>query len=326
MIAAPSLSAFRSTDEGKSDINSEDGSLELSLNKSQALSYACQSSSSVGSFQSSSDGAASTSNTSNEQGRESIIEEKEGGKDPQSLSVDQDISFRPPFRFSSCLEDTTTEKLSPHISRMLSMPQPSQFSQLQNPHRPGPFNSFRSTPVIPTSQSSQINEVSVELADSIQLVVQTMLQISPPQVLDPVKEQFSACALSVPASSMSALFTAMKNINYISANMSTFCDNALLEDPALSKQVGVKNYNDFDVGELLQCLGDAMSGVAAQAGVDFVIYHENIGIKRVYVSADESSISFALSHVCILYSMFHISDILSRLSAKSLVPQREVTL
>jgi osomolarity two-component system response regulator SSK1 len=103
---------------------------------------------------------------------------------------------------------------------------------------------------------------------------------------------------------MSALFTAMKNINYISANMSTFCDNARFEDFVLFGEGSLKNHNDFDIGELLQCLGDAMSGAAAQAGVDLVIYHEDFSTKHVYVSADESSISFALSHVCILSSNF----------------------
>lgn len=109
------------------------------------------------------------------------------------------------------------ERPPAYMSRTLSMPLPSQLSQLQNPHRPGPASRLQSTPVIPASlnQSRQVRDVSIELADSIQLVIQTLLQVSPPQVLDPVKEQFSACSLSIPTSSMSALFTAMKNINYI---------------------------------------------------------------------------------------------------------------
>ena len=57
-------------------------------------------------------------------------------------------------------------------------------------------------------------------------------------------------------------------------------------------------HNEFDIGEMLQCLGDALSGAAGQLGVDLVLYHGNIGIKHVYVSGDESAISFALSHVC----------------------------
>jgi osomolarity two-component system response regulator SSK1 len=193
--------------------------------------------------------------------------------------------------------NSNPERTTPHIFRIHSMPLPSQLSQLQNPHRPSPLNPHYSSPQIPSVRSSRVDEVSVELADSIQLVIQTMLQISPPQVLDPAKEQFSACALSVPTSSMSAMFTAMKNINYISANMSSFCDSSHLEESSSSCESDTTHHNEFDVGELLQCLGDALSGAAAQAGVDLVIYHEDTGVKHVYVSGDESGISFALSHV-----------------------------
>jgi osomolarity two-component system response regulator SSK1 len=136
----------------------------------------------------------------------------------------------------------------------------------------------------------------MELADSIQMVVQTMLQISPPQVLDPAKERFSACSLSVPTSSMSALFTTIKNINYLSANMLSFCEQPSLLSGPSNKYAAM--HNEFDIGEMLQCLGDALSGAAAQVGVDLVLYHGNIGMKQVYVSGDESAISFALSHVC----------------------------
>jgi len=197
------------------------------------------------------------------------------------------------------------EKPIPIFSRALSMPLPSQLSQLQNPHKishhlpPAPLS-----PGVVNSQVNQIREVSVELADSIQLIVQTMLQISPPQILDPAKEQFSACALSVPTSSMSAVFTAMKNINYLSANMSAFCEQAVNRSPGCGPSTEdnylVSNraqHNEFDIGEMLQCVGDALSGAAAQAGVDLVLYHGDVGLKHVYVSGDESGISFALSHV-----------------------------
>ncbi|KAF9480790.1 hypothetical protein BDN70DRAFT_977219 [Pholiota conissans] len=165
------------------------------------------------------------------------------------------------------------------------MPLPSQLSQLQNPHKSLQHTAYLLSPL----PSPQVREVSMELADSIQLAIQTMLQISPPQVLDPAREQFSACSLSVPTSSMSALFTAMKSLNYLSANMTAFCESATDPHP--------KSHNEFDIGEVLQCVGDALSGAAAQCGVDLVIYHGDVGLKHVYVSGDESGISFALSHI-----------------------------
>ncbi|KAF8803949.1 hypothetical protein BYT27DRAFT_7144726 [Phlegmacium glaucopus] len=186
------------------------------------------------------------------------------------------------------------------FSRTLSMPLPSQLSHLQNPHRPEHPNLYHSTPLVPSALSSRVREVSLELADSIQMVIQTMLQISPPQVLDPAKERFSACSLSVPTSSMSAMFTAIKNINYLSANMLSFCEQPSLLSGGLPSTEHISitaMHNEFDIGEMLQCLGDALSGAAAQVGADLVLYHGNIGLKQVYVSGDESAISFALSHI-----------------------------
>lgn len=192
--------------------------------------------------------------------------------------------------------NSVSERRGPlHFSRTLSMPLPSQLSQLQNPHRPTPLDPRHSDSQNLSVRPSRVDEVAVELADSIQLVIQTMLHISPPQVLDPAKEQFSACALSVPTPSMSAMFTAMKNINYISAHMPSFCDTSQSEE--LPTNCDTRHHNEFDFGELLQCLGDALSGAAAQSGVDLVIYHAEVGVKQVYVSGDESGISFVLSHV-----------------------------
>jgi osomolarity two-component system response regulator SSK1 len=214
--------------------------------------------------------------------------------------------------------NSVPEKTGPHIFRTHSMPLPSQLNQLQNPHRPSPLNPHHSTPQLSSARPSRVDEVSVELADSIQLVIQTMLQISPPQVLDPAKEQLSACALSVPTSSMSAMFTAMKNINYISAHMSSFCDSSHIEESSSAGEGNTKQHNEFDVTELLQCLGDALSGAAAQAGVDLVIYHAEVGVKQVYVTGDECGISFSLSHVCISSSQQTLRLIfLLRLFAKS---------
>jgi len=41
-----------------------------------------------------------------------------------------------------------------------------------------------------------------------------------------------------------------------------------------------------------------LSGAAAQAGVDLVLYHgDDIGLRHVCVKGDESGISYVLSHV-----------------------------
>ncbi|KAJ3915933.1 hypothetical protein F5877DRAFT_47627 [Lentinula edodes] len=183
----------------------------------------------------------------------------------------------------------------PRFSRAFSLPLPSQLGHLKHPHRSSLSSLMKpihSEPVSP--QSHPFTELSLELADSVQTVIQTMLQISPAQLLDPAKEQFSACALSVPTPSMSAMFTAMKNLNYIAANMVEFAaekQHSESTPPSSSS----KKHDDFDIGELLQCTGDALSASAAQVGVDLVLFHGDVALRHVWVRGDESGMRYLLS-------------------------------
>jgi osomolarity two-component system response regulator SSK1 len=196
----------------------------------------------------------------------------------------------------------------PRFLRALSMPLPSQLGSLKHPHKSDPTSSARTSVSNPDTppDSSRLHELSIELADSVQMMIQTMLQVSPPQLLDSAKEQFSACSLSVPTSSMSAMLTTMKNLNYISANMAGFC--AEIPRSVAGRELGMDApplgvppiHTDFDIGEMLQSVGDSLSGAAAQAGVDLVLYHgDDIGLRHVGVRGDESGISYSLSHVSV---------------------------
>ncbi|KAJ7163801.1 hypothetical protein C8R43DRAFT_879397 [Mycena crocata] len=183
----------------------------------------------------------------------------------------------------------------PRFSRAFSLP---QLGRLQNPHRSGREGRPIATTVGQsdpgTPSSTQFYELSLELADMVQMAIQTLLQISPPQVLEPAKEQFSACALSVPTPSVSAMFTVMRNLNYFSANMASFCQ----EPPGDALEASVLiSHTNFDLGELLQSVGDVMSGAAAAAGVDLVLYNGDLSLKYAWVSGSESGLTVALSHV-----------------------------
>ena len=188
----------------------------------------------------------------------------------------------------------------PRLSRAFSMPLFSQLGSLQNPRRQS-LSSDTRTPVgqATPDNGGGLHELSLELADSVQLVIQTLLQLSPPQLLDPAKEQLSACSLSIPTPSISAMFTAMRSLNYMSANMSALNFDSPSPYPADLPQSSLTSteLKDFDVGEMLQSVGDVLSGIAAQAGVDLVIFHGDVGMKHIAVKGDESGISYALSHV-----------------------------
>ncbi|KAF9449551.1 hypothetical protein P691DRAFT_774601 [Macrolepiota fuliginosa MF-IS2] len=249
-----------------------------------------------------------------------ILESSEGEGDAQGSEGESDDDNAD--RTRAAVTSTSTSRLrpaagasstshpfqhTPHFSRTMSMPLPSRLSHLRHPHRPK-LRPAQSSPITSADPLSHINSLSVELADAYQMVIQTMLQISPPQVLESAKEQYSACSLSIPTPSMSAMFTAMKTLNYMSANLLRFYS----ESGSLGYSDGEgKAQNVFDIGELLQGVGDTLSGVAAHAGVDLVLYHGEVGLRHVYVKGDECGISYALLHI--------IRQILDRAHAGDLI-------
>jgi osomolarity two-component system, response regulator SSK1 len=195
--------------------------------------------------------------------------------------------------------DAAENSLSvPKISRAFSTPTLAQLRQFRNPRRTISETEWNPKPLDPTPDFEQFHGLSLELADSVQAVVQTLLQFCPPQVLDTAKEQFSGCSISVPTTSMSAILTSMKNLNYVSAHMCNF------GFPSTTSRAGVTPPNfpapvtsHFDIGEMLQAVGDSLSGLAAQAGIDLVLFHQDVGMKHVAVKGDESCLSYLLSYV-----------------------------
>lgn len=91
----------------------------------------------------------------------------------------------------------------------------------------------------------------------------------------------------------------MKNLNYMSANMSALSLDAHARQVTGSTKSPSSPaiLSDFDVGEMLQSVGDVLSGLAAQVGVDLVLFHGDLGMKHIAVKGDESGISYTLSHV-----------------------------
>ncbi|KAF6762476.1 hypothetical protein DFP72DRAFT_1060721 [Ephemerocybe angulata] len=286
----------------------------------------------------------SNSSSRMENGTSEVEEESSAGGGGGGLTggfehqMGPETSFGPLSTRSEIPPQLNEKQISPsppRFSRAATMPLPSQLNQLLHPHRTQRSASFwgpnapdtleevggssasgRATPTASTSspsfsasgsgyESPHVRELSYELADSIQMVVQTLLQISPAQVLDPGKEQFTACALSIPTSSMSAMFTVMKNINYLSANMSSYFGEDAFSRlpgtpdgtlPPLPPSPGLERI-EFDIGETLQAVGDSLSGCAAQAGVDLVLYHGDVSLKHVSVYGDEASLRYAITQV-----------------------------
>lgn len=237
--------------------------------------------------------------------------ESQGSKESTSSVIEKESSEHTSTTDTPTAGNTPLLSPSPpRLSRAFSMPVSSQLGSLNNPHRiisptstvDTYFNPYSPLVLAQPPSSARFRELSLELADSVQMVVQTLLQISPPHLLDPAKEQFAACSLSVPSPSITAMLTALKNLNYMSANMATFADDTMLQsDPQVAEKEPELNSatlsEDFDIGEVLQSVGDALSGLAAQAGVELVLYHSDVGMRHVSVHGDECGISYALSHI-----------------------------
>ncbi|KAG1739859.1 uncharacterized protein EDB91DRAFT_1134170 [Suillus paluster] len=234
-----------------------------------------------------------------------------GEKQSQAEFSDEfDASLSHRFRPQQLAPHHDENPSIPRLSRATTMPLPSQLEHLKNPRRTTsttPEIPSQPLPTDPNAEHSPFHELSLELADSVQMVVQTLLQVSPTQLLDPAKEQFAACSLSVPTACMSAVFTTMKNLNYLSANMSDLCaDMSRMPARASSNSTATTRLilpgppftaaTDFDIGEMLQGVGDASSGRAAEVGVDLVLFHSDVGMRHVAVKGVECGISNVLTH------------------------------
>lgn len=185
--------------------------------------------------------------------------------------------------------DPLPELIHLQLARSVSMPPSPRLGHLQPPIHPTRGCIF----------PSSYDEISRELSDSVQAIVQTLLHISPPHILDPVKELFSACTVQLPTPSVSALLTTMKNLNYLSANLRVLGPEALprtLHDAGLGQEGDIV-LDNFDIGEVVQSVGDVLGGIAAQAGVDLAIFHGDVGMRHINVIGDERSLLFILTHV-----------------------------
>ncbi|KAK0206130.1 hypothetical protein DFS33DRAFT_1258020 [Desarmillaria ectypa] len=233
--------------------------------------------------------------------RTSQLDDEYGWAEEQAgnLDVVEDPSTPTHRQFSKSSSLLKLPLAQHRLPRALATPLPSQLGDLQNPYRtePGSPPPLRADTLPP--ELVQFHELSLELADMVQTVIQTMLQISPSQVLDPSKEQFSSCSVAVPTPSLSSMFTAMRNLNFISANMASIFSQASKLESAedVLPFLPLGGETTFDIGELLQSVGDALGGAAAQVGTELVIFHGDVGFKHVYVKGNESGLSYVLTHI-----------------------------
>ncbi|KAI7899688.1 uncharacterized protein BX663DRAFT_440604 [Cokeromyces recurvatus] len=153
-------------------------------------------------------------------------------------------------------------------------------------------------------QLAFLTTVSQEIQDVALMVITTLEQFSPTSILssgtNTTHELLNACSLAVPIASISAIGVMIRQVCHISSHLHLL---SALTAQAWSKSRQNNNIqpslpelklNEFDIGELLQNVGDALAGVASKLNVKFVIYHYDNSLHHTSVIGDEGAIRHAL--------------------------------
>ncbi|RCH86956.1 ssk1 response regulator receiver, partial [Rhizopus stolonifer] len=141
-----------------------------------------------------------------------------------------------------------------------------------------------------------LSTISQEIQDVALMVITTLEQFSPASILANTHELLSACSLAVPISSISAINTTIRQVCHVSSHLPLL---SKLTQQAWSRntqsiQLPELVHAEFDIGELLQNVGDALAGVASKLDVNFVIYHCDNNLHHLLVVGDEGAIRHAL--------------------------------
>ncbi|CAO3651679.1 unnamed protein product [Mucor fragilis] len=143
-----------------------------------------------------------------------------------------------------------------------------------------------------------LSTVSQEIRDAALMIIATLEQFSPSSILSNTHELLSACSIAVPIASISAINTTIKQACHISSHLNLMArmlrDPGSLDDTPEQERVKSNVSQDFDMGELLQNVGDALAGMSAKLGVHFVIYHTDNGLYYPNVVGDQDAIKHAL--------------------------------
>ncbi|RUS15678.1 hypothetical protein BC937DRAFT_92138 [Endogone sp. FLAS-F59071] len=151
-----------------------------------------------------------------------------------------------------------------------------------------------------------LTTVAQEFNDATNMASATLEQFSPSILLSKNQELLAACSIPVPTASISALNTTMKHIHHLSSTLPSLSRLLFVADPGLEKNLAPdlrvlssrsEIRVEFDIGELMQNVGDALAGTAAKLGVELVVYHSDNALHYMNVMADEGGFRHALMNL-----------------------------
>lgn len=162
-----------------------------------------------------------------------------------------------------------------------------------------------------------LDAVAQEMQGVAGMITTTLEHFSPSSILARTHELLSACTIAVPITSISAIHTAIKQVHHVSHNLDlvtrlltsthhhhqhhqhhhhdpdtfTTSHSETQEDTLLLQQ---QDNVQFDIGGLVQNVGDALAGMAAKLDVYLVIYHADNGLHYSNVTGNEGIIRHTL--------------------------------
>ncbi|ORY00473.1 hypothetical protein K493DRAFT_200441, partial [Basidiobolus meristosporus CBS 931.73] len=127
------------------------------------------------------------------------------------------------------------------------------------------------------------------------MAIETVKQLSPPELLIKPQEHVSACSITVPTASVSAVHAALKHIINVSSHL-TLINRLLFTEESAAE--GAEQFDDdaceFDIGELVQSVGDMLAGTAAEAKVELILFHADSGFHHRNVIGNEAGFRHVL--------------------------------
>ncbi|CAG8502124.1 929_t:CDS:2 [Paraglomus occultum] len=139
-----------------------------------------------------------------------------------------------------------------------------------------------------------LDTASTLLCHNTQMALETIEQLAPSNFLSGSHEQLTACSIPVPTASIDAVHTSLKAIEYISTHIERL-SKLIYATPSGIPLSDVRTC--FDIGQMVQNIGDATAGGAAVAQVELIIYHVDYAFHHLNVIGDESALRYSCMYL-----------------------------
>lgn len=146
-------------------------------------------------------------------------------------------------------------------------------------------------------RSTFLTTLASEVEDATVMLTATLHYFSPSRILEGSHELLSACSIPVPIASISAINTTTKQVRYLSAQLPLLARLSLAQNDIDMEIERSTVEKEFDIGDMLQAVGDTMAGIAAKLDVKLVIYHSDNALHYTNVKGDEDVLRHTLINV-----------------------------